>query len=287
MVSLVAIILVAATLLQIVAAVLAVRALPHSGSFRFLWVALSLALVLMVQRRVAPLVKLGEGVVDVTDAVIAFVISALLAFSLFGLSRLLLAIRSSQDQLTRLATTDPLTGLANRRYLLAELDREWQRIARTRQPLSVLMVDLDHFKAINDRYGHSAGDEVLVALASRCKRRLRTIDLCGRVGGEEFVVLLPETGADGAMATAERLRAEVGSTPIATAGGSVRVTISIGVAVHDPRAVPTGPAPDEAVERPAQELLQRADRALYRAKAEGRNRVHRDRPREAEAVASA
>jgi len=271
MVELVAGILVAAALLQILAAVLAVRALPHSGAFRFLWIALSLALVLMVQRRLSPLLQMRQGSVDLLEAVLALAISALLVFSLLGLSRLLLAIRSSQEQLTRLATTDALTGLANRRHALAEIDREWRRVVRTRSPLALLMIDIDHFKSINDRHGHAVGDEVLVAVATRCRGALRAIDLCGRLGGEEFVVMLPETDRAGAIATAERLRSEVGATPVTTDAGPVGVTISLGIAVAAP-----GADTEEPGSRTAHALLQRADRALYRAKADGRDCVRQD-----------
>jgi diguanylate cyclase (GGDEF)-like protein len=274
MVTLVAVIYLAAAGLQVVAAVLAVRALPHTGAFRYVWVALSLALMLMVQRRVAPLLRLNGSAADLGDACFALAISGLLVVSLLGLSRLLHAIRASQDQLRRLAVTDPLTGLANRRHILSEIEKEWRRAERTRKPLAVLMADIDHFKEINDRHGHAVGDEVLVALAKRCRSRLREIDACGRLGGEEFVVLLPETGAEGARATAERLRSEVGGAPVATSDGPVRVTISVGVALYEPSADFVAPAAASGRgARAVQALLEKADRALYRAKDTGRDRV--------------
>jgi diguanylate cyclase (GGDEF)-like protein len=267
MVTLVAVIYLAAAGLQVVAAVLAVRALPHSGAFRYVWVALSLALMLMVQRRVAPLLRLNGSAADLGDACFALAISGLLVVSLLGLSRLLHAIRASQDQLRRLAVTD-------RRHILSEIEKEWRRAERTRKPLAVLMADIDHFKEINDRHGHAVGDEVLVALAKRCRSRLREIDACGRLGGEEFVVLLPETGAEGARATAERLRTEVGGAPVATSDGPVRVTISVGVALYEPSADFVAPAAASGRgARAVQALLEKADRALYRAKDTGRDRV--------------
>jgi diguanylate cyclase (GGDEF)-like protein len=273
MVTLVAATLVTAALLQLVAALLALRAMPNSGSYRYPWIALSLALILMVERRVEPLLEFHGALADLADAAYALAISALIAFSLLGLDRLLRVIRANEEQLTRLATTDALTGLANRRHLLAELDKELRRADRSGRPLSVLMVDLDHFKGINDRYGHAVGDSVLVAVAAHCLARLRAIDLCGRIGGEEFVVLLSEADAEGAAATAERLRTDLAETPINTTGGALSVTISIGVATHLPR----GPHPDETAGGDAigrtQTLLQRADDALYRAKADGRNCV--------------
>jgi diguanylate cyclase (GGDEF)-like protein len=269
----VAITLAVSALLQLAAALLALRAVPHSGSYRYVWIALSLALALMVERRVQPLLEFRDGGADLAEALFALLISALMAFSMVGLDRLLRAIRTHEEQLTRLATTDALTGLANRRHLLAELEKELRRAARSGRPLSVLMVDLDRFKGVNDQYGHAAGDAVLVAVAGRCLARLRAIDLCGRIGGEEFVVLLPETDAEGAATTAERLCADLAGTSIETTAGPVTVTVSIGVAAHLPR----GPHPDQGADHDvtgeAQTLLQRADGALYEAKAGGRNCV--------------
>ncbi len=276
MVTLVAVTLAASALLQLVAALLALRAMPHSGIYRYPWIALSLALALMVERRVAPLLEFHDGVGDLLDALFALLISALIAFSLVGLDRLLRAIRANQEQLTRLATTDALTGLASRRHLLAELEKELRRAERSGRPLSVLMIDLDHFKGINDRYGHAVGDEVLAAVAERCVARLRAVDLCGRIGGEEFVVLLPEADAEGALTTAERLRADLAETPIDTAGGPLGVTISIGVATHRPRSPSANENADDEATRRVQDLLQRADDALYRAKGGGRNCVRVD-----------
>jgi len=274
--TLVAVTLAAAALLQLVAALLALRAMPHSGIYRYPWIALSLALALMVERRVVPLLDFHDGMADLLDALFALLISALIAFSLVGLDRLLRAIRAHEEQLTRLATTDALTGLANRRHLLSELEKELRRAERSGRPLSVLMIDLDHFKDINDRCGHAVGDEVLAAVAARCRARLRAVDLCGRSGGEEFVVLLPEAEAEGALTTAERLCADLAETPIDTAGGPLGVTISIGIATHRPRSPSTDEKAEDEATRLAQALLQRADDALYRAKGGGRNCVRVD-----------
>jgi len=274
--TLVAVTLAAAALLQVVAAFLSVRALPHSGSYRYPWIALSLGLVLMVERRVEPLFDFHGGVEDLTDALFALSISALLALSLIGLGRMVRAIRANQEHLARLAITDPLTGLANRRHLLAELERELHRAGRSGHPVSVLMLDLDKFKDINDQYGHAVGDAVLVAVAARCTARLRTIDRCGRVGGEEFVVVLPETDAEGAATTAERVRAKLAEKPIDTVGGPLEVTISIGFVTHEPRRPRADEPAGDNVTGLAQSLLRRADAALYRAKAGGRNSVSGD-----------
>lgn len=160
------------------------------------------------------------------------------------------------------AATDPLTGLANRRALELRLRQEFRRAQRSGQPLSVLILDVDHFKYVNDRYGHAAGDAVLVRLAEIVKGQLRGFDLVARYGGEEFVVLLPGIGGTSARTVAERIRHAVAGTALVLPDGrELGVTISIGLACYPDCASGT------------EEMLQRADQALYAAKAAGRNCV--------------
>ena len=161
--------------------------------------------------------------------------------------------------LEELAYGDELTGLPNRRFVLRQLDVLISRARRHGRELAVLVVDADHFKALNDRYGHSGGDAALRALAARLRDRVRAEDLVGRFGGEEFVVALPDTNAAGAAAVAEDLRAAVAGQPVPVERRAATLTVSIGWA--DWRG--------EDLER----LLRRADRALYEAKAAGRDRV--------------
>jgi len=165
-----------------------------------------------------------------------------------------------EDDMRQLATVDSLTGAYNRRQGDALLAAEFSRRARDGRAFAVMMLDIDNFKAINDRFGHAAGDGVLRALVRAGQMALRTADLLVRWGGEEFLVVMPDTGAAEALAAAERLR--VALAAVAVAGETVtpiRFTVSIGV------AVPTSDRPDD--------LLRRADLALYAAKAAGRNRV--------------
>ena len=159
------------------------------------------------------------------------------------------------------AVTDELTGLANRRRFMEVVELELKRAERFQSPLGLLLVDLDDFKLVNDRFGHGTGDEVLRALSDVFRESLRDVDLAARLGGEEFAVLLPETDYPGAAGVAERLRASLASLELdAPDGEQFGVTASFGVAVY-----PEAQSVDE--------LLSTADTALYRAKAEGKNRV--------------
>lgn len=163
-------------------------------------------------------------------------------------------------EVQRLATTDELTGLNNRRQILTLGEAELTRARRYGKPLSALMIDIDHFKTFNDRFGHSVGDEVLRRVAERARNALRTLDVIGRYGGEEFACLLPETPLDGAVLVAERLRQAVSKATLPSAAGELSVTISLGVAELGYGESLAG-------------MLNRADEALYQAKEEGRNRV--------------
>lgn len=164
-------------------------------------------------------------------------------------------------RLEHLSQHDGLTGLLNRRAIEALLDREAQRLERFNQPFSILLIDIDHFKLVNDRFGHPAGDQVLVEVARRLEAEAREVDHVARYGGEEFCVLLPHTEHEGALQAAERLREGVCARPIAWGQSMVPVTISMGlVCANDPR-------------ESLQSLLRRADEALYQAKEGGRNMV--------------
>lgn len=178
----------------------------------------------------------------------------------------------SQERLKHLGLTDPLTGVNNRRYVERRLAEEIGRSCRQGYALSCLYIDIDHFKQINDRSGHQAGDEVLRQVAARIKAELRLSDALGRFGGEEFVVLLIDSVAQDAAGVAERVRAGIAQQPVLLAGGeALDVTVSIGVASlgHAKRAART----DGEIAGLARHLVGEADQALYQAKAQGRNRV--------------
>lgn len=174
-------------------------------------------------------------------------------------------LRERNREIARLAVTDPLTGVYNRRHLMEYLPRELARARRYGRPLGLILCDLDHFKGVNDTYGHGVGDEVLTEFTRRLAGQVRRgVDWLARCGGEEFVLVLPETDLSGSLAVAHRLRQQVAATPFATSAGPVMVTASFGVAAR-----PVG----EADSLDAGSLLARADACLYQAKAAGRNRV--------------
>lgn len=171
------------------------------------------------------------------------------------------------------ALRDPLTGIANRRALDAALMREASRAARSGQPLALLMIDIDWFKKVNDSFGHHVGDGVLCGLAQRIGARLRRHDLVTRFGGEEFVVLLPDTGIEGAAAAAEEIRAAVAAEPFVVGEQAIAITVSVGVAAGVPAPHEAAVGKDGKVPGTAVALLVASDEALYRAKQKGRNRV--------------
>lgn len=172
-------------------------------------------------------------------------------------------LRASVAQTIEMAVTDGLTGLHNRRYLDSHLATLFERAMSRRTPLSLMITDIDRFKSINDTYGHDVGDAVLREFAARLRRNVRGIDLACRLGGEEFVVVMPETDGNVASRVAERIRAEIANTPFVRDGngGAIEVTASVGVAAM------------LRVSDSVDALLKRADLALYEAKNAGRNRV--------------
>jgi diguanylate cyclase (GGDEF)-like protein len=166
----------------------------------------------------------------------------------------------SAEEMAELAMKDALTGIFNRRHFAARLDGEWKRFRRYGRPLSLLLLDIDHFKSINDRYGHDIGDQVIIAVAKLCGTQTRDSDVAARIGGEEFALLLPETDLTDARIAAERLRVAVAERPLATNAGPIAVTVSLGAALADKAGDPA-------------EFMKRADEGLYAAKRGGRNCV--------------
>jgi diguanylate cyclase (GGDEF)-like protein len=169
-------------------------------------------------------------------------------------------LKLALERIEEIAVRDELTGAHNRRYLMEALSRERARADRLGEPFSVCALDIDHFKSINDSFGHAAGDAVLRRVAELVPTELRGIDLFGRMGGEEFLIIVPGTRREGAEACAERVRRRIAAEAFAELHEGRRVTMSIGVATY-------------RLAEPLEALLARADEALYRGKADGRNRV--------------
>lgn len=178
-------------------------------------------------------------------------------------------IIAAREEFRRQAQRDPMTGVLNHQAILDALDIELDRSGRAGQAVSCILADLDHFKSVNDTYGHQAGDKVLIALTQCLKRTVRKYDVVGRYGGEEFMIVLPGSHAADALDIAERVRAQIASSAIESASGPINVTISMGVASteHFPEAA-------------SELLIAEADKALYAAKRQGRNRVILARPAE-------
>ncbi len=164
-------------------------------------------------------------------------------------------------ELTRLATTDPMTGVYNRRHFFVLAEREFARVRRHKIPATVLMIDIDHFKRVNDTYGHAVGDRAIMGTMALAKQLFRHEDVLGRIGGEEFSILMPETAPDDALVVAERVCDAVRNARIEVCGTSFSTTVSIGVSGVNPT--------DATIE----DALKRADEALYVAKRSGRDRV--------------
>ncbi len=203
--------------------------------------------------------------VDVVPALLASMVMMMTSLVLSHFSRLRerlseqrRALRETLQQVEQLAMRDSLTGLINRRHMQQLLEHESLRHARSGTPLSVALIDLDHFKPVNDTHGHHVGDEVLIGVAQTLQQRLRGTDVIARWGGEEFLLLLPDTPPEAAWLVVERLRAALVDRAVAASVPALRVSFSSGVAAFGPN-------------EPAHAVIDRADRALYAAKAAGRN----------------
>jgi len=243
------------------------------------WFAAGAALLLLRERKASLL----QRIIGVNDALFALAIAAwmilekgqvrgmtpvggvtyLLSYMMMivnGFGFLLLCKQKDDLQMQRLATVDGLTDTLNRRAFFERAESARMLASRLRKPIALMMLDLDHFKRLNDGFGHACGDEALRVFADTARGVLRDHDLMGRLGGEEFALALPGTGLEGALHAAERLRIAVAEAPLLSCAGSYRMTVSIGLVMIDPHEELTA-------------ALARADHALYVAKTGGRNRV--------------
>lgn len=238
--------------------------------YRWAWLSLALGLTLMLGRRISPLLNIyTTGQYNFTDAVLSVPISGLLLLGVIGIRKIIFQINSNNNLLLTLSQLDPLTQCFSRTEIFYRITEEIERSRRSNHPLALLEMDIDHFKDVNDKYGHDVGDEVLIGLVRNTKDVMRTIDSVGRIGGEEFLILLPETEVEDAMLAAERLRSHIANTTdLSYDIRDLKITISIGVTILYPQ--------DSLQKQKGEilsEIIKQADIAMYEAKNTGRNRV--------------
>lgn len=240
---------------------LSARQMKANFVFALLCLAVGMGLVAWTEgARYRPLLELAYGVMFVLVLAGSTFVGLRIQHVRQRLQRQKYALGAALERINHLAAHDDLTGLLNRRRMSEVVQAERERCVRSRRPLVLALLDLDFFKLVNDRYGHAAGDAVLCAFAGRVLDNLRSTDVLARWGGEEFLLLLPETSLDGALVLLERVRREVAELCVETANGEIRLTVSIGVAAG-------------RVQETMEQVLEHADEALYQAKAQGRDRV--------------
>lgn len=242
----------------------------YAKAYRLACGFLAFALALMIGRRMVPFFSLHQNItVSWFDALLAALISIFMLLGFIQFKKLLLDLECKNIALDQSSKKDSLTGALSRSETFARAEIEIERSLRDGSQVSFLMLDIDHFKNVNDRYGHLIGDAVLVNLVKKCQQQLRVIDIFGRVGGEEFFAVLPGSSREEAHQAAERLRQSVAVsvTPI-NQSQQISITISIGIATLNPRYVG---------EHDSGKILMfffnQADIAMYRAKENGRNRI--------------
>ncbi|MGB3514597.1 MAG: diguanylate cyclase [Microcoleaceae cyanobacterium] len=184
----------------------------------------------------------------------------LLKYTIDRLKATQIELQNALTEIREIANTDPLTGILNRRSLFEIANQEFNRVNRYNLPFSILLLDLDHFKQVNDNYGHLVGDMALCAVVKKINQGIRKVDFLGRYGGEEFIAVLPETNAEQALILAERIRELVASSSIDIEKESLKLTLSIGVTSYHPN------------DRSIEDMISRADKGVYQAKKLGRNK---------------
>ena len=223
---------------------------------------------MMALTRIHPLVSPLEGkIFNEIDAIKAVVISGLIMLGMYYMIRIYTSLVDQSHIFELDAKTDAMTGALRRQETFERFEQEINRSFRNRQPLALIMIDIDHFKFVNDRYGHLVGNVVLKNLAMSCQQELRDVDIFGRVGGEEFLAILPNTHEDAALMIAERLRIQIENSDLAHINNeSIRITISCGIAIFKPEN-------EFDLVHPAlvDKYFQQADLAMYQAKQRGRN----------------
>ena len=259
-----------AFIINFLSAVFAINLFLRSKTDRLAAGFFALGLILMLSRLMLSIMDALEGrSINDYDSVLSFVISILMLISILHFKKLVIELEQKNIALDRLSKVDSLTGALSRVEAFTRSELEIERSFRNGHEISFLMLDIDHFKYVNDQYGHPIGDIVLANLVKNCQSQLRKIDILGRVGGEEFLVILPESSESNAFETAERLRIFVAKNSTSVRGGEeIFITISIGISTFNPRmTVERNPA---AILKNCYEM---SDSAMYSAKKSGRNQV--------------
>lgn len=257
-------------ILQVGASYQSFRLINIVNKYKITCIALSAALTFMIGRRVVPLINAYEySMFDIKDAFLSVPISLLLFIGVTGIKAALGEVRKENSALEILNATDSLTLALTKKETYVRLKREISRGERSLHPLAFLMLDIDHFKRINDQYGHMVGDTVLKNLSLFCQHKLRDIDVFGRFGGEEFLIACPETDAKAALEIAERLREAISKDYFAIVNGKeITLTVSIGISIFDPKQVH-----HDSLDLAMNLYIDYSDRAMYCAKNAGRNQV--------------
>ena len=255
---------------QLAAAFFGIHLFLKSKSYRMACGFIALGLALMVGRRVSPLLEAWNGKeLNNLDAWLAALISISLLLGMFEFKKLLGDLESRNFILDQFSKVDSLTGALSRFETFSRVELEIKKSFRSKECIAFLMADIDHFKNVNDLYGHPFGDRVLMNLVKQCQEVLREIDIFGRVGGEEFLIVLPDANEIRARQVAERLRVKIAQSPLVDVyGKDIFITISIGIAIYDP---------SQDLEPSSGAVLKNyfslCDQAMYRAKNAGRNQV--------------
>ena len=257
-------------ILQIGASYQSFRLINIVNKYKITCIALSAAFTIMIGRRVVPLINVYEySVYDIKDAFLSVPISLLLFIGMFGIKAALSEIRKENSALEILNSTDSLTLALTKKETYVRLKREISRSERSLHPLAFLMLDIDHFKRINDQYGHIVGDTVLKNLSLLCQHKLRDIDVFGRFGGEEFLIACPDTDAKASIDIAERLREAISKDYFAIVNREeITLTVSIGISIFDPKQVH-----HDSLDLAMNLYIDYSDKAMYCAKSAGRNQV--------------
>lgn len=258
---------------QLAAGTLCIRLIRKTtSSYKWGWGFLGAGLLIMLGRRLNPIYRAIESNnADLLDASLSAIISAFLLLGIIGIHKIIIQEKEGNDLLSTLSKMDLLTSCLSRHEIFFCISQEVQRVNRYDKGFAVAEIDIDHFKNVNDTYGHQVGDEVLKNLVHQIKTAIRSTDSVGRIGGEEFILLLSESDEISAIEACERIRSYVEQHPCLTTNGiEIFITISIGITIYNfIDNVNDGEGANIAL----MNLVNQADTALYRAKNSGRNKV--------------